>query len=208
MEQQTNGIDLNNRDYEQDPKAGLIPAGTHCRVQVELKEGGSSDSTLNCHEPILQVSQSSDAAWLEARLQVIGGQYNGRYIWTMLGMRGAKADSQWAQMGARLIRQIVEAHRGISHKDYSPEASKKRDIQRFTELNGMQCDIIVGVKTEEYQGEDHSKNTLKKVLPFNPAAQVAAAPVQQVVQQGQPVPVQQAVQQSPAPATPVDDIPF
>jgi hypothetical protein len=66
----------------------------------------------------------------------------------------------------RTLRAMVEAHRKISPKDTSPEATKARIINDFSDLNYMTFPVVVGCEwgKPNADGKRYLNNTLKRIV--------------------------------------------
>lgn len=73
----------------------------------------------------------------------------------------------------KTLRAIIEGARGIAPTDESPAAMKARTLTSLRELEGMECDVIIGVEKGKDGYDD--KNVIKRVVAVG-AKKPATAP--------------------------------
>jgi hypothetical protein len=155
-------IDLNDAP-EQGSGAGPIPEDSVVMVTAQIrppkagKEGGV--------HPLFCVA-SSGYEYLDFEFTAV----NGRKMWQNFMLHFTKAPTDKSNMAIsismRTLRAMVEATRKIGPKDTSPEATKARIINDFSDLNGMMFPVVVGVEwgQQNQGGKRFLNNTIKKIV--------------------------------------------
>lgn len=112
-------------------------------------------------QPVTQ-SGSSQSQYLNCDLTIIGGQYDKRKIFTMIGRKDSDGSmGKWAQMGDAQIKAILEAGRNASQANLPGYA-----IAGYGDLNGLQVAIEIGVESDT-KGQYEDKNTVAAFLSPN-----------------------------------------
>jgi hypothetical protein len=108
-------------------------------------------------------SKSSDAAFLDCELTLVGGDWHGRKVWTRIGTKGSE---KYVNMGRAAIRGILEAGFG---------ANPQTNPQGYTIANYSALDkggegVKVGIKIKIEPGKDgyQDKNDVAVWLTPNP----------------------------------------
>lgn len=121
-----------------------IPAGTLLLVRMDYKPGGKDlpGTPPEMISGALTASKSSDVLYLNAEFTVLEGPYKGRKIFEMFSLHGGELNEQGESKAAIIamgkIREIVDAARGLSLKDETPEAMQKRQLTKgFRDFAGM-----------------------------------------------------------------------
>jgi hypothetical protein len=158
-------------------------------------------------QPVTQ-SGSSQSQYLNCDLTIIGGQYDKRKIFTLIGRKDSDGSmGKWAQMGDAQIKAILESGRNASQANLNGYA-----ISGYEDLNGLQVAIEIGVESDK-KGQYEDKNTVAAFLSPNPDSSThgkyqklvaqGAAPQAAPVQQAPVAPMQQPVAQQPVMQQPV-----
>ena len=193
-------IDLNNAGEQQTGSSLVIPP--HSKVQVQLSiiypEAGRAGSSA----PELTRAHSG-LEYLATKLTVTRGTFAGKVIYQNFNLANAQTTGQQkaVDISIRSIRAMVEASRGIRPKDNSPTATQARKLQRWSELDGLTCFIVVDCEQSQpsHNGKVYINNRLYSVVTIDDPC------YQQLTQQGEiisnePVPeVQQTTAAAPAP---------
>ena len=193
-------IDLNTAGEQQTGTSLVIPP--HSKVQVQLsiiypeagRAGASAPELTRAH---------SGLEYLATKLTVTRGSFAGKVMYQNFNLANAQTTGQQkaVDISIRSIRAMVEASRGIRPKDNSPTATQARKLQRWSELDGLTCFIVVDCEQSQpsHNGKVYINNRLYSVVTIDDPC------YQQLTQQGEmisnePVPeVQQTTAAAPAP---------
>ena len=148
-------------DAEDQSAFDIIPPGTLAKVRMTLKPGGYNDHTMGWTEGYATRNEQTGAMYLNAEFVVQDGPYARRRLWTLIGLYSPKGPT-WSNMGRTLVRGILESARAIRSDDRSPRAQQLRQIQTFTELDGIEFVARIGVEKDSY-GDD--KNIIRQAVP-------------------------------------------
>lgn len=194
-------IDLNTAGEQQTSTSLVIPP--HSKVQVQLsiiypeagRAGASAPELTRAH---------SGLEYLATKLTVTRGSFAGKVIYQNFNLANAQTTGQQkaVDISIRSIRAMVEASRGIRPKDNSPTATQARKLQRWSELDGLTCFIVVDCEQSQpsHKGKVYINNRLYSVVTIDDPC------YQQLTQQGEmisndPIPeVQQPASAASAPA--------
>jgi hypothetical protein len=141
-------------EAEEQGEYTLIPANTIAKAALKLKYGEDPTNLYVIN------SGTSESSWLDCEWTILNGSYAGRKVFDKIGVSGHET---FVKMGKTRIRAILEAARNISPKDTSPEAVKARQISSFRELDGLQVNIKIGVRTDK-TGQYPPKNCVMLVI--------------------------------------------
>lgn len=193
-------IDLNTAGEQQTGSSLVIPP--HSKVQVQLsiiypeagRAGASAPELTRAH---------SGLEYLATKLTVTRGTFAGKVIYQNFNLANAQTTGQQkaVDISIRSIRAMVEASRGIRPKDNSPTATQARKLQRWSELDGLTCFVVVDCEQSQpsHKGKVYINNRLYSVVTIDDPC------YQQLTQQGEmisndPIPeVQQTATAAPAP---------
>lgn len=193
-------IDLNTAGEQQTSTSLVIPP--HSKVQVQLsiiypdagRAGASAPELTRAH---------SGLEYLATKLTVTRGSFAGKVMYQNFNLANAQTTGQQkaVDISIRSIRAMVEASRGIRPKDNSPTATQARKLQRWSELDGLTCFVVVDCEQSQpsHNGKVYINNRLYSVVTIDDPC------YQQLTQQGEmisnePVPeVQQTTAAAPAP---------
>ena len=194
-------IDLNTAGEQQTGSNLVIPP--HSKVQVQLsiiypdagRAGASAPELTRAH---------SGLEYLATKLTVTRGSFAGKVMYQNFNLANAQTTGQQkaVDISIRSIRAMVEASRGIRPKDNSPTATQARKLQRWSELDGLTCFIVVDCEQSQpsrSNGRVYINNRLYSVVTIDDPC------YQQLTQQGEmisndPIPeVQQTATAAPAP---------
>lgn len=195
------GIDLNQAGEQQTGTSLVIPPKS--RVQVQLSIIYPEASRAGSSAPELTRAYSG-LEYLATKLTVTRGTFAGKVIFQNFNLTNAQTTGQQkaVDISIRSIRAMVEASRGIKPKDNSPTATQARKLQRWSDLEGLTCYIVVDCEQSQpsrNNGKVYINNRLHSVVTIDDPC------YQELIQNGEiiskePVPeVQQSAAASPAP---------
>lgn len=141
----------------------LIPKNTLVKVHMKIRPGGYDDPTKGWTGGYATRSESSGSIYLDCEFTVIGGKYNKRKVWSLIGMHSPKGP-KWEQMGRSFIRAALESARGIRADDASDAAMKARQISGLVDLDGLEFVAKVDVEPAEPGSEYDDKNKIQNVI--------------------------------------------
>lgn len=174
-------IDLNDADTQNE----LIPDNTNAHVRIEVVVGDGKSTPRP--DGLIKASKS-ESLMLMLEATVTEGKYAKRKFWPryFMGLQsGAMTDGQETGVGIsrKMVRAIVEAHKGISPTDETPAAVNARRLKSYADIDGMEFWCVVGIEKGKDGFDD--KNTLKRILSKPPAddyGQKEAAATRKTVQ--------------------------
>ena len=139
----------------------LIPKGTIVPAIFTIDPGGLGDGGW------LTQSKSSSAEMIKAEFTVIEGPYAKNKWWQYLVVSGGKEDAQGQSIAGNISRQtlraILESAKNIKPDDVSPEATTKRQISNWGDLNGLVFVAKMGIETDT-TGQWGDKNKIQVVV--------------------------------------------
>ena len=138
----------------------LIPQGTLAKVYMTIIPGGYDDPSKGWTGGYATRSPSTGSVYLRAEFRVIDGEYEGRKLWSLIGLHSEKGPI-YAEMGKTLIRAIIESKKGISSKDDSVQAKQARKINGFHELDSIIFVARIDIKKDEAYGD---KNEIRYAI--------------------------------------------
>ena len=152
-----------NDAEEQQDHGDIIPKGTIAKVHMKIRPGGHDDPSQGWTGEIATRNDSTGSVYLDAEFTVIGGPYNKRKIWSLIGLYSPKGP-KWQQMGRSFIRAALESARGIKAEDASELAMKARQINGLSDLNGLEFVVKVDVDPADPGSEYSDKNVIRNVI--------------------------------------------
>lgn len=139
----------------------LIPVGTVVKVMLHIQPGSFGENGWLTRSPF------TGSVYLKVQLKIVEGDYKNRIIYERIGLLGTKTDEngddRWGTMGRSQLRAIIESAYGISPKDQSETAQKRRHLSGFQALNGLVFAIKVG-KEKKRPDTDTQYNTMAKII--------------------------------------------
>lgn len=154
---------MNFNDAEEQTSGDLIPNKTPVKVHMKIRAGGYDDPAQGWTGGIA-TQKDSGAVYLDCEFTIMGGKYNKRKVWTLVGLHSNKGP-KWGQMGRSFIRAALESARGIVPSDASDRAIKARQINGLADLDGLEfCAFVEVEKAEAGSGYD-DKNKIQTVIP-------------------------------------------
>lgn len=148
-------------DAEQDT-FNLIPNGTLCKLHMKIRPGGFDDPSQGWTGGLATRNDNSGAVYLNAECTVMGGQFDKRKVFHMIGLHSPKGP-EWANMGRTLVRSILESARSIEPDDMSEKAMQARRINGLADLDGLTFVAKIGVSKGKDGYED--KNQIAAAVP-------------------------------------------
>lgn len=137
----------------------LIPAGTIVKVMMTIQPGNYADKDKGWTTEYVSEGRSG-AKFLKGEFEVLTGEFQGRKIWSLIGLYSPKGPT-YEEMGRTFMRSLLESARNILPADQSPEANIKRRAEGFKSLTGIPFLVEVGMGSKQ-DGSD--KNEIKRVI--------------------------------------------
>lgn len=162
-------IDL-SQEQEQKSAYGPVPNGSRVlvRLTIEKPKYASQDDEL-------VAMAKTGLLQLFCRLEVASGSYEGVAWYENItlpsraqNIRLTEGQQKACGSGGRTLRAIVEAVRAVDPKDKSQQADRKRILNSWSDLDGMEFPARLGISKEPYEGKDgrmYWSNTLGRILP-------------------------------------------
>ena len=162
-------IDL-SQEQEQKSAYGPVPSGSRVlvRLTIEKPKYASQDDEL-------VAMAKTGLLQLFCRLEVAAGSYEGVAWYENLtlpsraqNIRLTEGQQKACGSGGRTLRAIVEAVRAVDPKDKSQQADRKRVLNSWSDLDGMEFPARLGISKEPYEGKDgrmYWSNTLGRIIP-------------------------------------------
>lgn len=155
---------MNFNDAEEQTGGDVIPNKTLAKVVLKIRPGGYDDAAKGWTGGYATRSDRTGAIYLDAEYTVIGGKYNKRKVWSLIGLESPKGP-KWGEMGRSMIRAILESARGIKPNDASEAAMKARQISSLGDLNGLEFVARIDVEAAEEGSEYPDKNKINTIIP-------------------------------------------
>ena len=162
-------IDL-SQEQEQKSAYGPVPNGSRVLVRLTIEKPKYASP-----EDELVAMAKTGLLQLFCRLEVAAGVYEGVAWYENITLpssaqkiRLTEGQQKACGSGGRTLRAIVEAVRCVDPKDKSPEADRKRILNAWSDLDGMEFPARLGISREPYEGKDgrmYWSNTLGRILP-------------------------------------------
>lgn len=154
---------MNFNDAEEQSSGDLIPHKTPVKVHMKIRAGGHNDPTEGWTGGYAKLHETG-AVSLDCEFTVIGGKYNKRKVWSLVGLHSPKGP-KWAGMGRSFIRAALESARGIAPSDNSERAQSARQIRELGELDGLEFCAFVEVQKADEGSTYSDKNVIQTVIP-------------------------------------------
>jgi hypothetical protein len=155
---------MNFSDAEEQSSSDLIPNKTPVKVAMKIRAGGYNDPSKGWTGGYATHKAESGAVYLDAEFTIIGGKYDKRKVWSLIGLHSSKGP-KWEQMGRSFIRAALESARGIGPTDASELAMKARQISGFGDLDGLEFAAFVEVQKADAGSGYSDKNIIQTVIP-------------------------------------------
>lgn len=153
---------MNFSDADEQTGGDVIPQNTIVKVHMKIRPGGYDDPSKGWTGGFATRNSEKGSIYLDCEFTVIGGKYNKRKIWSLVGLHSPKGP-KWEAMGRAFIRAALESARGIKPSDTSEQAMKARQISGFADLDGLE--FVAKVDVEEGQNGYGDKNKIQNVIP-------------------------------------------
>lgn len=163
-------IDLSREEEQKERNYGPVPAGSRVLVRLTLEK----PKYASRNDPDLAETKSG-LLQLPCKMEVVDGSYAGcswyEYITLPSSAQNVRLTdnlSTACSIGGRLIRAIVEAHRGVDPKDKSPRADNARLLNAWADMDGMEFPARLGINRKSSEGKDgriYWNNCLGRILP-------------------------------------------
>ena len=154
-----NGLDLNSAEVQRGFDE-LIPANTIAPVIMTIRPGGKGP------EGWLTESKTSDAMYLNCEFTITEGPYAKRKVWSNMTWTGGKKNEKGQSIGGEItrstLRAMLESARNISPLDMSEKAMAARRVNSFSEFDGVEFIVKIGV--EKGSGGYPDKNKVLAVV--------------------------------------------
>jgi hypothetical protein len=148
---------------EEQTSGDIIPHRTPVKVRMKIRPGGYNDESKGWTGGYATRSDKTGAVYLDAEYTVVGGKFNKRKVWSLIGLHSVKGD-KWEMMGRSFIRAALESAHGIKAEDASEKAMNARRITGFADLDGLEfCAMVEVEKAEPGSGYD-DKNKIQNVI--------------------------------------------
>lgn len=157
-------IDLNTAE-EQREGGRTVPPGSIVLVQMTIRQPKAG---MEGSDPFLTMARSG-MEYLNCEFEVAQGSYKGQKFWDNFNVAGATTAGQAkaVEISMQRLRAIVEASRGISPKDSSPQATQNRILKSWEELNGVYFPAMLDAVLSDPSPKDgkvYVNNTLKRII--------------------------------------------
>jgi hypothetical protein len=162
-------IDLNNEEEQRSRNYGPVPSGSIVFIKMALEKPRYPAPEV--HEFVSISKGGFLGLWV--KFEVAEGTYAAcswyENLWLPQGHQNVSlSDGQVkaCNMSGSRIRAITEASRGVSAKDTSAQAARKRQLGDWLDLNGMEFPARVGIAKESYEkdGKTYWNNTIAQVI--------------------------------------------
>lgn len=151
-------------DAEEQTSGDVIPHKTLAKVHMKIRPGGYNDEQMGWTGGIATRSESTGSIYLDCEFTVIGGKYNKRKVWSLIGLQSSKGP-KWGEMGRSFVRAALESAGGIKSTDNSEAAMQKRRIGGLGDLNGLEFVVQIDVEKAEPGSGYDDKNKINNVIP-------------------------------------------
>jgi len=141
----------NKLDYstaEPQNSYSVIPHKTLAKVRIKIKKGYYNDEARGWIDDWATKSEKTGAIYLNCEFIIVGGEYDTRKVWSLIGLHSEKS-LKYEAIGASLIRTILESANGIDSNDKTEAAKRAKSIKDHGELNGME--FVAQIDTYEDQ---------------------------------------------------------
>ena len=150
-------------DADEQSSNDLIPHRTPVKVHMKIRPGAYNDPSRELTGNVATLSKTG-AIYLDCEFTVIGGKYNKRKVWSMIGLHSPKGP-KWEAMGRAFVRAALESARGVKSDDMSENGRKARQIGGLEELDGLEfCALVEVQKPEAGSQYTDDKNVIQNVI--------------------------------------------
>lgn len=155
-------MDMNTA--EEQTGGDVIPHKTLAKVYMKIRPGDYDDAANGWKGGYATRSENTGSVYLDCEFTVIGGKYNKRKVWTLIGLHSPKGP-KWGQMGRSFVRAALESAKGIKADDASDAAMNARVISGLGDLDGLEFIAQIDVEKAEAGSEYGDKNKINTVIP-------------------------------------------
>jgi hypothetical protein len=153
---------LNFNNAEPQKMVGdLIPQGTKVKLSIKVRPGGAGEGGW------LKTSKNGDKRMLDLEMTVTQGEFARRKMWELMTVEAQDEEDEGSAQALNIsrsrIRAILESARNIKPEDQSQAAEKKRQIDGYGDLDGMEFAATVRIEKDK-SGVYPDKNRLGAVL--------------------------------------------
>lgn len=140
-----------------------IPNNTIVKVRMTIKPGGYKNQDIGLMDEYPTINRATGAIYLAIEYIVLEGQYAKRKIWGIIGLHSSKSE-EWANIGKKFIRNILDSANNISSSDTSEKAVNLRKINGFKDLDGIEFTAKIEIDKE-------GKNVIRSAITIdNPSS--------------------------------------
>lgn len=147
---------------EQVDRGGIIPQGTIVKVILKVRPGGHDDPSQGWTGGLVTRNADTGSCYIDAEYTIIGGQYDKRKVWSLIGLHSPKGPA-WGNSGRAFIRGALESARGVRPDDKGANAQAARRIAGLDELNGLT--FAAKIEIEKGTGGYDDKNKIQYAVP-------------------------------------------
>ncbi|SFJ71942.1 hypothetical protein [Bradyrhizobium sp. Gha] len=149
-------FDFNTANGEQ-RTLNMIPAGTICILQLNIRPGGIGD------DGYLTRAQDGNSEGLDCEFVVVEGPHAKRKLYQRLTLHGTtEGHAKAGEISRNTLRWVLESARGVCPDDKSEEAQAKRKITGWGELDGLRFVARLGI--QQPQNGYEAKNTIAEII--------------------------------------------
>lgn len=146
---------------------GLIPPKSYVKVRMTIRAPGEAKKSNL--DPMLTISASNNNNhFADCEFEVVAGTYEGLKIWQNYVVAGAEKASQ---ISMSFLRGVLESARGIQPTDSSPQATAARQVNAWSDFNGVEFVALVGVKKPAVGDQYINNDMMRAVTPDKPEYQ-------------------------------------
>lgn len=163
------GIDFNNSPEQKTGNGGAIPPKSIVKVRLEIRE--PSGTKISSDHPLVTIF-GTGLIGFDCVFEVIAGTYNENKIYENLFFR---PDFQSIQLTTGQtgicngsdgkMRAMIEASRGIDPGDGGQAAITARMIQDWSDFQGMEFPVLVGIKKQKVDDQYINNNIMRIITP-------------------------------------------
>ena len=146
----------NFNDAEDQMSYELIPHKTIAKVRLLIKKGNHITDEFT--DGYATLSKAGTNIYLACEFVVLSGPYEHRKIWSNIGLHSD--NSKYAEIGRSTIKAILDSANSLRPEDKSPEASSKRQIKSFADLDNLICVAEITINDKG----DKPKNEVKTII--------------------------------------------
>ena len=154
---------MNFNDAEEQTSGDLIPNKTPVKVSMKIRAGSFNDPARGWTGGFATQADSG-AVYLDCEFTIMGGKYNKRKVWSLIGLHSPKGP-KWEGMGRSFIRAALESARGINPSDASELGTKARQISGLGDLDGLEFTAMVEIQKADPGSSYGDKNVIQTVIP-------------------------------------------